>query len=276
MHSIINSGGVVVSCELKEGQFIYSSSSNISYIKRYVGSKYTKSNPLDAYRLVDDYLKKGKEVLFIGLPCHVAGIKKFIGAKKSENLYLVDLICHGTPSQKLLKMFLDDNGVDIENIKELYFRKKDSFSVSLKEGEIVPVSVIDRYTMGFLSGLFYTDNCYDCKYASVDRVSDLTLGDSWGTDLKDEASKGISLVLCNSFKGKKLLEKSELVLFDVDCKMAVKHNGQLDHPSEIRSERNKFFKLLYKWNSFSKAVFYVYPKYCIKQKIKAFLIKKRH
>lgn len=272
MYATINKGGVVVSCELKNGRFIYSSATDKASIKRYIGSKYTKSNPLDAYKTVQYLLQNGKKVLFIGLPCHVAGIKKFIGEALSSNLYLVDLICHGTPSPELLNMFLMESGVDIKTLSKLTFRKKDSFHVSLEEKKIVPNSVVDRYTMGFLSGLFYTENCYTCQYASANRIGDLTIGDSWGSEIRAEVGRGISLVLCNSKKGEELLENSNLHLFDVDCNMAIMHNGQLDHPSVIPPEREKFFKTLREKKSFSKAIFYAYPKACIKQEIKAFLI----
>lgn len=275
MYSFIKNGGVVVSCELKEGEFTYSSSSDPSDISRYVGSKYVKSDPLSAYSIVETELKKGRNVLFIGLPCHVAGIKKYIGTKNADNLYLVDLICHGTPSLKLLQLFLQENGIDIRHINRINFRKKGTFQVSSKEIQLVPVSVVDRYTMGFLSGLFYTDNCYTCTYATSERVSDLTIGDSWGSDLIDEVARGISLILCNSQKGKTLLNSTELELFDVDSKKAIESNGQLDHPSVMPPEREHFFRTLRRKNSFSRAVFAAYPKHCIKQSIKAFLIRSR-
>lgn len=272
MYSIINDGGAVVSCELKEGSFVYSSSTDVSCISRYNGSKYAKSNPIDAYKTVDYLLKNDHKVLFIGLPCHVAGIRKYFDENISDNLYLVDLICHGTPSQKLLNMFLEEYGIEIGKISKLNFRKKGSFQVSPKEKKLEPNSIVDRYTIGFLSGLFYTENCYACRYASIDRVSDLTIGDSWGSDLIEEMDRGISLMLCNTPKGKELLDNSDLKLFDVNINTAVKHNGQLDHPSEIPIEREKFFKVLHQKKSFSKAVFQAYPKICIRQGLKAFLI----
>lgn len=41
----------------------------------------------------------------------------------------------------------------------------------------------------FLGGLFYTENCYECKYAQLNRVSDITIGDSWGSELPTEEQK---------------------------------------------------------------------------------------
>ena len=52
------------------------------------------------FSLVKADLKAGKPVLFIGTPCEVAGLKKYI-KRIPEDLYLVDLICHGVPSQQI-------------------------------------------------------------------------------------------------------------------------------------------------------------------------------
>ena len=49
--------------------------------------------------------------------------------------------------------------------------------------------------MAFLCSLMYTDNCYECKYAKLERVSDLTIGDAWGTELTEEMKQGVSLAL---------------------------------------------------------------------------------
>ena len=43
--------------------------------------------------------------------------------------------------------------------------------------------------MAFLSSLTYTENCYSCKYAQKKRISDITIGDAWGSDLADEEIK---------------------------------------------------------------------------------------
>lgn len=66
------------------------------------GSKYVQSNIGYIYRDVKDDLRQGKEVLFTGTPCQIAGLKAFL-RHDYENLYLIDLVCHGVPSQKLLR-----------------------------------------------------------------------------------------------------------------------------------------------------------------------------
>lgn len=52
----------------------------------------------------------------------------------------------------------------------------------------------DNYLMTFLNSTTYTENCYQCQYAKIERPGDITLGDSWGSELeKSIQDKGISL-----------------------------------------------------------------------------------
>ena len=66
------------------------------------GSKYVQSDLRGVFAQVKQDLKEGREVLFSGTPCQVAGLKSFIGKNKSENLITVDIICHGVPSLSLI------------------------------------------------------------------------------------------------------------------------------------------------------------------------------
>lgn len=55
---------------------------------------------------------------------------------------------------------------------------------------------------------------------------------AWGSEEDEETQKaGISLALCQTEKGKILLEHSDLRLLDVDLKRAIEYNHQLRHPS---------------------------------------------
>lgn len=69
------------------------------------------------------------------------------------------------------------------------------------------------YTMSFLSSLNYTENCYYCRYATDKRVGDITIGDAWGSDLKEEIDNGISLIMCQTEKGEELLEAGICLFF---------------------------------------------------------------
>jgi hypothetical protein len=218
-------------------------------------------------------LKRGQKVLFIGLPCQVSSLLNYIPQKYQDALYTVDLICHGTPSVKFLQDSLHGYGVELTNIQNIYFRANNKFGIGTEIKKIVPDGVRDRYTMVFLQGLDYTENCYSCSYAQINRVGDLTIGDSWGSNLGEEIDKGISLVLCQTKKGEELLSHLKFHFEKVDLDNAIRNNHQLNSPSIKPPQRRDFFKNILNGMPFNKAVLLAYPKNCIKQEIKKVLIK---
>ena len=278
MKKFLEEDGFVCSCTFKNGCFSYSVAGSVSEINQFRGSKYVKSDPKGIYSTIKELIKSGNKILFLGLPCHVAALKRYVGGINSENLFTVDLICHGSPSEKILSEFLAEKGIDIKEINNISFREKNKFRISC-EGEkavqITPFGVRDRYTIGFLNGLFYTENCYSCRYAGLDRVSDITIGDSWGSDLEDtdEGRKGISLALCQTQRGVDLLKKCDIKIMDVDLDKAVTANHQLQKPSRVPDERTMFFDLIASGESVNKAIAKCYPETCRRQDIKSILTK---
>ena len=123
----IKKGGYVCSCVFEKGEFIFKITNKLEERGQFSGSKYVKSNPKGIYPNILNLLKNNKKVLFIGLPCQSAGLVNFISDQLQENLYRVDLICHGTPSQKILKLYLEQIKYKIETISDLTFRVKGSF-----------------------------------------------------------------------------------------------------------------------------------------------------
>lgn len=265
----IDSGDYVASCIFSEGEFKFEITNSYERARLFTGSKYVKSNPSGIYGAIQEKMKT-KKVLFIGLPCQVAALKKYI--KKQDNLLTIDLICHGTPSPKLLDSFLREKGYSLSKLSDIRFREKTNMGIRIGYTALSYERVTDDYLLTFLKSITYTENCYSCKYASIERVGDITLGDSWGTDLKDQEKKGISLVLINTEKGIGELNGCDLELFDVDIENAIANNHQLQSPSEKGHERVKFMRTFLRSNSFRKAAIVSLPKIAIKERIKTLLI----
>ena len=163
--------------------------------------------------------------------------------------------------------------IEIKNIYNISFRQKNIFGLSVNNRYIKQKGTYDEYTLAFLRGLIYTNNCYQCRYATDKRVSDITLGDSWGSDLADiEKKKGISLILCQTNKGEMLLKEANIIVKDVDHEKAIESNGQLKAPFKKSKEYYRFWKN-YNKDNLDYSVFICFPVKCIKQKIKAFLLK---
>ena len=233
-----------------------------------------KSNPIRAYQITKDELLKGRKCLFIGLPCQVAGLKNTLSEKLRNNLYTIDLICHGSPSVKLLDYYLTQHGYPLSGLESICFRDKEKFGITSKRQMLSKYGTSDCYTIAFLNSLTYTENCYSCAYAQIERVGDLTLGDSWGSDLpKEEKRNGISLAICQTMKGKELLQSANLTTFNVDSEKAVSFNHQLTHPSIAPEAYNSFFKAIEENKNFDLQVWKVYPRLCMRQWVKKVLIR---
>ena len=271
--AIINRGGIVYSCLFFNGEFVFDETNTVSGLKKFSGSKYVKSNPKNIYKRIKERLRMGTDVMFIGLPCQVAALKCVTGEK--DNLYTVDLICHGTPSPRVLELFLEQYGCKLEDLKDIQFRVKDQFQVSSKTYKAFTSKFVrDPYMIAFLNGLIYTKNCYSCKYARRERVADITIGDSWESDLPVEIQKkGISLILSQTQKGDALIHEANMELKSVDLEKAVAANHQLRHPSIEPTGRDEFFWLLKKGKRFNTLIRKNYPKQYTKQKMKAVLSK---
>lgn len=270
----VNQGGVVCSCSFVDGKFVFGFAESEEEVRQFTGSKYVKSNPNGVYKRTKDFLKNEKRVLFIGLPCQVAAVKKYIGEDLSDLLYTVDLICHGSPSPKLLDCFFEEYGVSLSDLNDISFRKKTRFKIFNDYKKVVPDTVQDTYTYAFLSSLDYTDNCYSCQYACGERVGDVTIGDAWGSELsQEEKRQGISLLLIQTEKGHDLVNWSDMHLESIDSKKATEANHQLMNPSPKHPKRELFFSLISKGKGFNKAISKCCPEMYYKQKVKSVLIK---
>lgn len=252
---IIKRGGVVYGCVVDYGpqfRICHKRIDNISDLALTQGSKYVHSKIDRAiYVSVKEDLAKGKDVLFTGTGCQIAGVRNFI-KKDYSNFYAIDIICHGVPSLKLLTDYLSLR-YNVSQIQKLSFRSKSEYNICGIYESGTPIALPlpkNLYMMGFMKGLYCRYACYACQYARSIRGGDITLGDFWGIKAKFEdrpkSSKGTSVVLINTDKGKILLEsiRSELALIERPLNEAVDGNPQLRHPSH-RHFAYTFFRRFY-------------------------------
>lgn len=223
------------------------------------GSKYIQSDTRSAFSSILQDLKDGKSVLFCGTPCQVSALLKLLKGGH-DNLWSVDLICHGVPSPGFWRTHLDylkeKCGPVFENLR---FRFKTRFD---KAGYALNIWTPDRhwvipheedvYYTAFLRGLSLRECCYRCKYARPERVGDLTIGDC-GTleDYKAFDKTGLgTVVLVNTEKGEKLLRELEpFILSDkLDLAREVASNAQLQHPTLRPAIRDSFYHDLHTLN----------------------------
>ena len=232
---------------------------NKNDLEKLRGSKYVQSDTEDCYKKIKKLLDEDKYVLFSGCPCQVAGLYSFLG-KNYEKLYTMDLICHGSPSRKVWRRYLQEN-FDVDDIKEVNFRDKSIFgwsttmNIYFKNNKAYhsPHNV-DPFYRGFVPCMILNKHCGICKYTKLPRQGDISLGDWWGIDkfkkgLND--GKGTSQVLINSAKGKMLYKKISSLLKindDIGLDTTLKSiNKTIYQPFRPNPHRLRFFKDLEKF-----------------------------
>lgn len=230
------------------------------------GSKYVQSDTNTVYSQIKEILKTGKVVLFTGTPCQVAGLNIYLG-KTYENLYTIDLICHGVPPQKIFDMYLKETIGDEAFINGT-FRDKNAgwFSYGIKvqtdKNCYYKLKTRDSYLQAFIKNMSLRPSCANCPFTSSQRQADITIGDFWEIErYKPELNdnKGTSLVLLNNMKGKNLfnlIKNKVSILESVPIEYAKYHNITLYTPLKQYPNRQAFFRLLNQGRSLEEAVDY--------------------
>lgn len=250
--AVFAQGGIVYGAAMLDGmQVKHIRTSGKDDFEGLRSSKYLQSDTGTTYQMVEQDLKQGKTVLYSGTPCQIDGLKNFLG-KDYENLYTVDIVCHGVGSQAYFDKYMDYARERYGKIKALRFRSKEYAGWSCGGGVVVvdssdclkkiPYRDFDNYYYSyFLSRDIYRKSCYSCKYANTNRVGDFTLGDYWGVEalnLPLQTKNGCSLLLVNNRHAMLLLDEIEsLDRVETTVEQAAHCNKQLNAPSKLMDSR---------------------------------------
>lgn len=250
----INKGGVVFGAKFNDKwEVVHDFTETIEGIAPFRGSKYVQSRICDNYLKAQQFLKAGREVLFTGTPCQIAGLKKFL-RKEYTNLLTVDVVCHGVPSPLVWRDYLQYINPYKENINFINMRDKSrgwsKYSYLIKGEDITlydDYAENSIYLKGFICDLFLRSSCYNCPSKSGKSYSDFTLADCWGfeescPELFD--NRGISAVLVNTSKAVDLISKLSLNFKGIDFITFTKFNKSYYESSQ----KNQFYN--YFWQNY--------------------------
>lgn len=254
----INNDGVVFGAGFNDKfEVKHSFIENKNDLEIFRGSKYAQSKIGDSYSQAKDFLEKGRQVLFTGTPCQIGGLKAYLG-KTYNNLFCVDIICHGVPSPKVWQKYISyREKVSGKSLaKRIAFRRKDEgwkrFSVSFgfdNNTEYRQTFDKDLYMKAFLKDISLRPSCYHCEYKTLHRQSDITLADFWGVENvlpEMDDDKGTSLIFINSVKGQQMFEKikGKTIYQEVDINQAVRYNPAAIKSAGHNPKRDRFFREL--------------------------------
>ena len=263
--AFVKKGGLVVGAKLfyENGLFFckHIICSNEAELALVQGSKYFQSDSWSVFPEIKQLLQKNK-ILFSGTACQIAALKKYIG--ENDNLFTVEILCHGVPSEKMFNDFINFQNKKVEGkIVNYFFRDKEKFCgyeakiIFEKKGKMyskfIP-STLNSFTYFFLKGALMRPSCYSCQFSNEKRIGDVTVGDFWGVErncpelLLDgvfSPKKGISFLLVNSSKGYDLLVmgKDNLNVKEVDYDAIKKGNSQFSNPCVPFVEREKVLQI---------------------------------
>lgn len=240
------------------------------------GSKYVQSDTKNIFEQVERDLKNGKKVLFSGTSCQIQALKCYL-KKDYLNLLTIDLICHGVPTQKIFSDYV--NYLEKKylcKIINISFRRKDERSspyvltlncfnnlngyfeklITLRES---------AYYRLFMNMGAYRESCYNCEYASINKPSDITLGDWY-----DDRNKLLyySCIITNTTKGYHMIadyQNTDVMVKEIDIESAKMNHEQLQKPSRptiegifmTRLYKKRGFKPLQKYINIKNVITYV-------------------
>lgn len=264
---VIENGGVVFgACFDRDWNVVHDYTETKEGLVRFRGSKYVQSNVGNSFSQVKIFLDAGREVLFSGTPCQVAGLKNYL-RKPYPNLLTVDLVCHGVPSPDVWRKYLQEtvckayrikknkSAVNIcDYISDIKFRAKDkgwkkySFKIEYKDGRIeINPFYENPYMNIFLSNLSLRPSCYVCPAKLNNVQSDITLADFWGVNKIDpniDDDKGCGLLFLNNKEKIGLLYSLQCMLFNQSIDSVSKYNPSILYFAKKNINR-KFFFLIF-------------------------------
>lgn len=282
--------GVVYGCGYDGIRSAHCRATTTKELEEFRGSKYTQSYLGHSFLCIKEDLQNERRVLFIGTPCQVAGLLNYLGDTNLSKLTTIDLVCHGVAGEKQLVDYVKwIESRAHASVNKVIYRDKSrgwgsgGYAVVTANGiKSIFHSSLDYYHY-YLEAPLLRTSCYSCKFAQIDRMADITVGDFWGInegELSLNSELGISLVLVNSSKGAELASKcsSQLTMTERPLEEALSGNSQLRGPSVKANDYHKLKEQLVRSKGSGRFAAHIAKKYFfrrIRRKLSSVLLKVR-
>ncbi|MEI8374854.1 MAG: Coenzyme F420 hydrogenase/dehydrogenase, beta subunit C-terminal domain [Planctomycetota bacterium] len=271
--SVLDEGGVIFGARwTNEFAVVIDYCTDAEGLKKFRGSKYVQARTNDSYLKAKKFLEDGRKVLFSGTPCQITGLTSYLGREYS-NLITIDLVCHGVPSPMVFRDYLQFMEKQFnERIVRVFFRyKKPAWSscsvrIDFERTTYVNSTTRDPYFIGFNDCYFLRECCHRCKYANLNRLSDMTIADFWGYRATiwrmRDFHKGCSLLIPNTLKGTRVFQtisRSGLIFEERSIDEAIRGNLSLIKPYAKAERSDAFWKDYLVLRDFGAAVYCYFP-----------------
>lgn len=244
------------------------------------GSKYMQSKPGNVFKEAAVWLQNNSEknLIFVGMGCQAEGFRRFAEMSKiRDRVWIVDIICHGSPSPKLWREYVASlekkNGGTISGLNFKDKRngwKHPTAKVDVEGKEVL----ISDYVKVFYNRCAMRPSCHVCPFATIERQIDITIGDFWGIeermpDFYDE--NGNSLFLIHTDRGAELFDRIKGSLDYRKSSLADCLQPNLEKATPMSEHREQFWREYHK-----KGIDYIMKKYgtvSIREKVKNKIVK---
>lgn len=238
----------------KKIEHIFVGENNKDDISKLRGSKYVQSNLNGIFPQVKKELEDGVWICFSGTPCQISGLLNYLG-KDYDNLITVDLICHGTPSPKLFKKYIDYQEKKYNStVERVNFRKKTygyhsgTMELVFENGKKYNGGAhVDFMMKCFLKEISSRPACYACRFKNDKHRSDFTIFDSYHAaelveGLKDD-DQGYTNVFINTEKGREVFSKikDQYEYYSIDKEKTIRLDGYRVWNSAVPHKKRKEF-----------------------------------
>ena len=195
-------------------------------LKHFCGSKYVQSNSSGIYKSILNHLQQGGKTFFIGTPCQVEGLKRYLPSQYLENVITCEIICHGVNSPRVWKDYRKDlESKYSSKLTQYNFRSKSQgwqkpsgtpnlrvyYSFSNRTSKDVP-ALNNQFHYWFAQHYILRPSCVHCHYRNELRRADLTIADFWGVQNvypEVDTFSGVSAVIVSSEMGLDFLNEVE-------------------------------------------------------------------
>ena len=252
---VIQNSGIVYGAGYNE-EFVveHQKAKTVEELSKFRKSKYSQSCLKDTFKQVKNELENDNMVCFMGTPCQVAGLKQFLQVDYKK-LILVDLMCHSVPSPLVFEKYKNWvlSKLGATEIMDVNFRDKSKYGykysmMTVKTNKGVYSEGIDKdpYLRAFFGDYSVRPSCYECKFKTLERVSDITIWDCFNINEIDKSfddDKGTTRILAQSEKGYNLLKKLNNVrLKEIELGVATRKVKEMTQSVKSNPKREMFFR----------------------------------
>lgn len=252
---IENKGGVCYGARYTNNfDVIHDRAETVEEARVFMGSKYLQSDMAGCYKMLLQDLKSGRYVLFSGTPCQIQAVKKFVPSTLQDRLILIEILCHGVPSPKIFQDYIKlQEERFYSKVAAVSFRGKklrgsiqDMYIKFASGKEYKSFGTHDIYYKLFSHELVSRECCIECKFANMNRNSDITISDFWGNEKNIPAvfdgKIGLSCIYIITDKGEKFWDESKGGLIVEPSSIEVCDQPTLHHPIGAAAYKEMFWK----------------------------------